>query len=185
MVVPPKVLDDFPANFVSSFHLPADRTGVLSKMVRQFPNLTLLDISALMQKVRTIMDRVTLAVEFVFLFTLIAGLVVLWSAIQSTQDERLFEGAILRTLGATRRQLLMGVAAEFVTLGLLAGLLAAFAASAVGFVLADQIFHLPYKPGTGIWLAGLLGGALGVGITGTLGARSVITRPPLYTLRRA
>ena len=138
-----------------------------------------------MSKVRSIMDRVTMAVEFVFLFTLIAGLVVLWAAVQSTQDERLYEGAILRTLGASRRQLMLGVAAEFVTLGLLAGLLAAFSASIVGFVLAEQIFHLTYKPDLVIWLAGLFGGAIGIGVTGTLGARSVVTHPPLYTLRRA
>jgi putative ABC transport system permease protein len=185
MVVPPGVLDDFPANYITSFHLPPSRPELLGNMIQRFPNLTVLDITALMGKVRNIMDRVTLAVEFVFLFTLIAGLLVLWAAIQSTQDERLYEGAILRTLGASRRQLLLGVAAEFITLGVLAGLLAAFSSSLIGYVLAEQIFHLPYKPNLAIWLAGLVGGALGVGITGTLGARSVITHPPLYTLRRA
>ena len=185
MVVPPGVLDDFPANYVTSFHLPPGKPALLGNMIQRFPNLTVLDITALMGKVRNIMDRVTLAVEFVFLFTLVAGLLVLWAAIQSTQDERLYEGAILRTLGASRRQLLLGLAAEFVTLGLLAGLLAAFSSSLIGYVLAEQIFHLPYKPNVAIWFAGLIGGALGVGVTGTLGARSVITRPPLYTLRRA
>ena len=185
MLVPPGVLDDFPANYITSFHLPSGKPELLGNMIQRFPNLTALDITALMGKVRNIMDRVTLAVEFVFLFTLIAGLLVLWAAIQSTQDERLYEGAILRTLGASRRQLLLGVAAEFVTLGLLAGLLAALSASLIGYVLAEQIFHLPYKFNAVIWLVGLVGGALGVGITGTLGARSVITRPPLYTLRRA
>ncbi len=185
MVVPPGVLDDFPSNYITSFHLPNDHSSLLTDLVRKFPNLTVLDISALMSKVRSIMDRVTMAVEFVFLFTLIAGLVVLWAAVQSTQDERLYEGAILRTLGASRRQLMLGVAAEFVTLGLLAGLLAAFSASIVGFVLAEQIFHLTYKPDLVIWLAGLFGGAIGIGVTGTLGARSVVTHPPLYTLRRA
>jgi putative ABC transport system permease protein len=184
MVVPPGVLDDFPSNYVTSFHLPKGNTRLLTDLIRKFPNLTVIDISALMTKVRGIMDRVTLAVEFVFLFTLAAGLVVLWAAIQSTQDERLHDGAILRTLGASRRQLLLGVAAEFVTLGLLAGLLAAFSASAIGFVLAEQIFHLTYKPNLVIWLAGLIGGAVGIGLIGTLGARSVATHPPLYTLRR-
>lgn len=185
MVVPPGVLDDFPANYITSFHLPPGKPALLGNMIQRFPNLTVLDITALMGKVRNIMDRVTLAVEFVFLFTLIAGLLVLWAAIQSTQDERLYEGAILRTLGASRRQLLLGVAAEFITLGVLAGVLAAFSSSLIGYVLAEQIFHLPYKFNVAIWFAGLIGGALGVGITGTLGARSVITRPPLYTLRRA
>ena len=184
MVVPPGVLDNFPSNYVTSFHLPKGDTSLLTDLVRKFPNLTVIDVSALMAKVRGIMDRVTLAVEFVFLFTLAAGLVVLWAAIQSTQDERLHEGAILRTLGASRQQLLLGVAAEFVTLGLLAGLLAAFSASVIGFVLAEQIFHLTYKPDLAIWLAGLIGGAVGIGLTGTLGARSVAMHPPLYTLRR-
>ncbi len=184
MVTPPGVLENFPASFITSFLLPPGEPGVLSRLVKRFPNFTVIDISALMTKVRSIMDRVTVAVEFVFLFTLAAGITVLLAAIQATQDERRYEGAILRTLGASRSQLMQGIAAEFATLGMLAGLLAAFSASAVGYVLAQQVFHLTYRPGIELWVVGVLGGALGIGIAGTLGVRSVVNQPPMKTLQR-
>jgi putative ABC transport system permease protein len=184
MVAQPGILDDFPASYITSFHLDRDSTDLLARLVRQFPNLTVIDVSAIMGKVRTIMERVTLAVEYVFLFTLLAGVVVLWAAIQATQDERRHEGAILRALGASRRQLVTGMAAEFATLGALAGILAVLAATATGFVLATEVFHLPYRFNPHIGWIGIAAGVLGIGITGTLGARTVLRHPPLHTLRR-
>jgi putative ABC transport system permease protein len=122
-------------------------------------------------------------VEYVFLFTLLAGITVLYSAIQSTQDERLYESALLRTLGASRRHVLKGLLAEFSALGLLAGTLAALAASVAGLVLARQVFELQYLINPWLWVIGLVGGALGVGLFGVLGARFVLNRPPLQSLR--
>jgi len=133
--------------------------------------------------VRTIMDRVNLSVQYVFVFTLLAGLVVLYAAIQASRDERLYEGALLRTLGASRAQLWQGLAAEFLALGLLAGLLAALAASVTGFVLARQVFDLDYSFNPWVFAWGLGGGALGVGLFGLWGTRAVVRRPPLATLR--
>ena len=183
VVAPPGLLDDYPATWITSFHLAAAKRNVLAALVRSFPNITLIDVDALMTKVRDIMDRVNLSVQYVFLFTLFAGLTVLYSAIQSTQDERLYESALLRTLGASRAHVLKGLAAEFVVLGLLAGVLAAFAASLAGFILARQVFHLAYTFNPWLWLVGLAGGALGVGLFGILGARFVLNRPPLQSLR--
>jgi putative ABC transport system permease protein len=108
---------------------------------------------------------------------------VLYAAIQATQDERLHETAILRTLGASRARLLAGLLAEFALLGLLAGLLAAFAASAAGLVLARQVFQLSYTVNPMLWLIGPLAGALGIGLFGFLGTRRVLNVPPLTTLR--
>jgi putative ABC transport system permease protein len=183
VVAPPGVLEDYPATFMTSFHLPSDGRQPLAQLVRAFPNVTVIDVDALMTKVRSIMDRVNLSVQYVFLFTLLAGLTVLYSAIQSTQDERLYESALLRTLGASRAHVLKGLLAEFGALGLLAGLLAAFAASLAGLVLARQVFHLDYLVNPWLWGAGLAGGALGVGLFGILGARFVLNRPPLQSLR--
>jgi putative ABC transport system permease protein len=183
VVAPPGVLEDYPATFITSFHLPAGERGLLAALVRSFPNVTLIDVDAIMTKVRAIMERVNLSVQYVFLFTLFAGLTVLYSAIQSTQDERLYESALLRTLGASRAHVLKGLAAEFVALGLLAGVLAAFAASLAGLVLARQVFHLAYVASPWLWALGLAGGALGVGLFGILGARFVLSRPPLQSLR--
>jgi len=183
VVAPPGVLEDYPATFMTSFHLASGERERLGQLVRAFPNVTVIDVDAIMSKVRVIMDRVNLSVQYVFLFTLLAGLTVLYSAIQSTQDERLYESALLRTLGASRAHVLKGLAAEFGALGLLSGTLAAFAASLAGLVLARQVFQLDYLVNPWLWVVGLVGGALGVGLFGILGARFVLNRPPLATLR--
>lgn len=183
VIAPPGLLDDYPATWITSFHLPETERSLLAPLVRAFPNVTLIDVDAIMTRVRAIMERVNQSVEYVFLFTLFAGLTVLYSAIQSTQDERLYESALLRTLGASRLHVLKGLLAEFLTLGLLAGILAAFAASVAGFVLAREVFRLAWTFNPWLWVAGMLGGALGVGLFGVLGARFVLNRPPMQTLR--
>lgn len=136
-----------------------------------------------MGKVREIMDRVIAAVEYVFLFTLAAGLVVLYAAIQATQDERCFESAVLRTLGARRAVVRQSLLAEFATLGLLAGLLAAAAATLTGYGLAVQVFDFPYHGSPWIWLLGGGAGLLGVGLAGLLGVRPALAQSPWRALR--
>jgi putative ABC transport system permease protein len=110
---------------------------------------------------------------------------VLLAAVQATRDERLFESAVLRTLGARRGVVLQGVAAEFTALGLLAGTLAAIGAAAIGYAVATQLFRLDFVPGITLWLGGLVAGALVVGVSGTLAVRSVINQSPVATLRGA
>jgi putative ABC transport system permease protein len=122
-------------------------------------------------------------VQYVFLFTLLAGLTVLVASVQATRDERRYESAMLRTLGASRRVVFQGVAAEFAALGALAGLLASAGATAAGWFVARELFDLAYTPGAMIWIAGLAGGALLVGVAGVLAARSVVTHPPINALR--
>jgi putative ABC transport system permease protein len=139
-VVPPGVLEDKPSNWVTSVYLGMEQRQQLGQLVRAFPNITLIDVDTIMQRVRSIMDRVTLAVEFIFLFTLLAGLAVLYAAIQANQDERRFENAVLRTLGARKKTLMFGLFAEFATLGALSGLLAGLAATALAWLLAATIF---------------------------------------------
>ena len=183
VVAPPALLQDQPATFISSFHLAADQRDVLVELVRRFPSVTVLDVDALVTKVRQIMEQAVVGVEYVFLFTLLAGVVVLVAAVQSTMDERRFETAIIRTLGGRRLMLWQGLASEFVTLGLLAGLVAAVLSSAVGFVVAREIFQLQYQGDAGVWIVGMLGGGLGTGLVGLLSARGAIEQSPLRTLR--
>jgi putative ABC transport system permease protein len=130
------------------------------------------------------MDRAALAVQYVFLFTLLAGVTVLLAAVQSTRDERAYESAMLRTLGASRRVVLAGVATEFTALGVLSGLLAAVGATVGGWVLATELFNLKYHFDPTVWLVGTVLGVVLVGGTGTLAARSVIRQPPVSTLRQ-
>jgi len=185
VVTSPNVLAHIPATAVTSFHLPQDRRGLLLDLVRAFPTVTVIDVDALLGKVREIMDRATVGVEYVFLFTLLAGITVLYAAVQATLDERRYETAILRTLGAGRGRVLKGLAAEFLVLGSLAGVLAALAAAGIGAVVADRILQLSYRPDSTIWIAGLLGGALVVTAAGVLGTHRVVTQPPMDSLRRA
>jgi putative ABC transport system permease protein len=137
----------------------------------------------LLDQVRRAMSRATLAVQYVFLFTLAAGLMVLLAAIQATRDERVFESAVLRTLGAGQGVVLKGIAAEFVALGLLAGLIAAVGAGTLARLIATRVFEIDYLPGPGLLLLGLAAGAGIVGLSGTLALRKVVTTPPLASLR--
>ena len=185
VVFSPGVLDDVTGTLITSVHLRPEHRPALVQLVQSFPEVTIIDIDALLSQVRSVMDRAAAAVQYVFLFTLAAGLMVLLAAVQATRDERRYESAMLRTLGASRRVVFEGLAAEFTVLGALAGLLAAAGASAVGFFLAREVFNLDYTPRAVVWLAGILGGALLVGAAGLLATRSVVNQPPVTTLRRA
>ncbi|MEM7017075.1 MAG: FtsX-like permease family protein [Pseudomonadota bacterium] len=183
VVLSPDTLSQVSALYISSFHLPEENNTFLTNLVRSFPSITVMNVKALMEEIRTIMDRATLAVEFVFSLTLLAGVLVLYAAIQASREERLHEGAILRTLGAGRRQVLAGIIAEFTTLGALAGLLAATVAAIIANVLAVEVFELPYQFNIWLWIIGISGGALGVGLAGIMATRSLLDRPPSETLR--
>jgi putative ABC transport system permease protein len=183
VVSPPGTLDGYPASFVTSFHLPAERAALMDLLVKRFPNLLVIDVAAVLGQVQRIMDQLVRAVEFVFLFGLLAGLVVLFAAISATHDERVYDAAVLRTVGATGRQLLAAQAAEFVAIGALAGTLAAIGASALGMVLATQVLSVPYAIDPWVWGAGLIGGTLGVLLAGLAGTRRVLSTPPMEIFR--
>ena len=183
VLTPPGVINEYPASYITSFYIPEDKFNVLNQLVQHFPNFTIINVSAILNQVRDIIQRVSDAIQYVFLFTLLAGMMVLYAAIQTTHDERVRESAVLRTLGANHRQLMLGLVSEFVTLGLLSGLIAALAASVLGYVLAAHVLHVPYSFDPWIWFFGLVGGGVGVGLAGYLGTRSTLNRPPLPTLR--
>jgi putative ABC transport system permease protein len=183
LVFPPGLLDGAAGTYMTSVYLtPAERPA-LADLVRQFPTVSVFDVDAILKQIRDIMDRASLAVQYVFLFTLAAGIVVLLAAVQSTRDERRYESAMLRTLGASRGTVLKGVAAEFSALGFLSGTLAAFGATGVGWILAHRLFSLQFEIDPWVWVLGLLCGTLLVGASGTLATRRVVNTPPIATLR--
>jgi putative ABC transport system permease protein len=137
-----------------------------------------------MRQVQSIVDRVSRAIEFVFLFTLAGGLLVLQAAVAATQDERRFDAAVLRTLGASRRQLQSAQIAEFLLLGALSGLVAAAGATAIGWALADRVFKVPFDANPLVWVYGVAGGAIAVVIAGWLGTRNIVQQPPLAVIRQ-
>jgi putative ABC transport system permease protein len=183
VVTPPAVLDPFPATYVTSFHLPADQSARMDRLVKRFPNLLVIDVTAILDQIKRIMDQVVGAVEFVFLFGLLAGGVVLFAAISATQDERAFDAAILRTLGATGRQMLAVSVAEFAAIGALAGLLAAIGATILGYFLASRVLNVAYTIDPMVWAVGLIGGMAGVLLAGLLGTLRVVRTPPMTIFR--
>ncbi len=183
LVFPPGLLDGAAGTYMTSVYLTAAQRPALVDLVRQFPTVSVFDVDAILRQIRDIMDRASLAVQYVFLFTLAAGVVVLLAAVQSTRDERRYESAILRTLGASRATVLQGVAAEFSALGFLSGTLGAFGASVVGWIVARRLFSLQFTPDPWVWVIGLVCGTILVGVSGTLATRRVVNTPPIVSLR--
>jgi len=184
VIAAPALLQGQPVSFITSFYAPPERTAMLNDLVREFPNLVVIDVAQVMAQVQRLMDQAADAVQFMFLFTLAAGLAVLHTAIAGTRDEREYEAAVMRVLGARRGQVLSVQFAEFALIGALAGLLAAAAASVLGHLLADRVLHVPYLGTPWIWPLAVAGGGLGIAASGLLGLRRLFAAPPLQTLRR-
>ena len=183
-IASPGLLDGRPASLIASFHLPSSEHDFTTRLVAAFPNLSVIDVTAVLAQIQSMMDRLIAVVQFVFGFAVLAGLVVLWAALQSTHDEREYELAMLRTLGARNRQLRHALLAEFAALGAIAGVLAGGGATAIGWVLGNQAFKLTdYVPGTSAMVLGALIGCTGVILAGWLGTRALLKRPPLASLR--
>ncbi|WP_171963188.1 ABC transporter permease [Bordetella trematum] len=184
-ILSPAALADKPQSWITAFHLPPERAAVLRDLVREFPNLTVFDVGAILAQLQTVLEEVVAAVQLLFLFTVGAGVLVLATALSSTRDERLREAAILRALGATRAQLARAQRLELMAIGALAGLLAAAGAWAVAWLLSTQVFEFALTPSLWPWLAGLAGGMGAAGLAGMLALRGVLRAPPLVTLRDA
>lgn len=182
MVFPPAVIDRFPATWITSFYLDKNGKSVLRELVARYPAVTVLEMDLVIEQVGRIFRQVTLAVEYVLMFTLLAGFAVLFAALQASQDDRLYEGALLRALGGSRRQLRAGHLAEFTALGALAGLLAAMGAECLAWVLYSEVLHLEYSFQWPVWITAPVAGALLIGAAGYWGTRSVVERSPMLLL---
>ncbi|UYB51561.1 FtsX-like permease family protein [Xanthomonas sp. AM6] len=176
-------VQDAPYNLISAFHLPRGSAAQLSGLSRTYPNVSLLDIDAILGRVREVIDRVAQAVQLVMGFSLLAGALVLLAALQATAGERRYDSAVLRTLGARRGQLRGAVLVEFGALGLLAAILAVGAAAGIGVVVAKQAFELTLSPPWPALLLGGLGGVLLSLLAGWSGTRRILRTPPALALR--
>lgn len=184
MVFSPGALDGLPSTLLTSFHLPVEQRAQLRNLTRAFPAMTLLEVEAILEQLRDILQQVTLAVEYVLLFVLLAGFTVLFASLQSTLDTRLYEGALLRTLGARRELLRRANRLEFSLLGALAGLLAVVAAELITWLLYRFALDLQWQPHYLLWLAVPVTGALLIGIAGALGTRAVVNQSPMQLINR-
>lgn len=183
VIASPGALDGYSASYITAVSVPAGDAAFTRDLVGQFPNLSVVDVEAVLKQVRGTAEQVSQVVQVVFWFSLAAGLLVLMAAVSASQDERLLEGGVMRVLGGSRRQLRLAQASEFAAIGLLAGLVAAIAASVLSGVVATQVFDLPWKAN---WQLAAIGG--GLGMLAALGAglfatRKVLDAPPSVTLR--
>ncbi|MEF8702948.1 MAG: FtsX-like permease family protein [Candidatus Accumulibacter sp. UW26] len=183
VLTPPAVLDGYPASWITSFYLPPEKATFVNRLVHEFPNLTVIDVAAILRQLQSIMDQVARAVQFVFLFTLVAGVIVLHAALATAAEERRYELAVMRALGARREQLRRALLGEFAVIGGLSGLIAALGAISVGQFLARQVFR--FEVAVNLWLPPLAicAGALLVTAAGWFAATRLLQSPPLEVLR--
>lgn len=181
----PGLLEGTQGTWMTAAHLDATNPKTIAELVRRFPSVSVFNVDELLRQVRSVIDKALAAVQSVFLFTLLAGLVVLIAAVQASREERRYESAMLRTLGANRSTVLKGLLAEFAALGVLSGILASAGASVAGVYVARRVLQIPYTPDPWVWVYGLAGGGLLVCFAGWLATRSVVNQPPVLTLRGA
>ncbi|WP_223462506.1 MULTISPECIES: ABC transporter permease [unclassified Pseudomonas] len=182
MIFQPGTLKDLPATYLTSFYLAPGHDQQIVDLSRAFPAVTILQVEALLEQLRSILAQVTLAVEYVLLFVLAAGMAVLFSGLQATLDERIRQGALLRALGAERQLLVKARRIEFGLLGAVSGLLAALGSEVVSWVLYRYAFDLPWHPHPWLMLLPLLGAVL-IGGAGVFGTRRALNASPLTVLR--
>ena len=181
---PVAAMPDAPVTFMSAFKAPPD-SGFDNALVSRFPNITTVDMTSTLGQIQRVLDQVIRAVEFLFAFTLAAGLVVLFAAVTATREERAQEFAIMRAVGAKNSLLRQVQRAELMGVGLLAGFLASVVAAAVGWALAKYVFDFAWTVSLWVPVLGSLSGALLALAAGWWGLREVLRRPVVETLRRA
>ncbi len=182
LLTTPGALPDTPTTWLTSFYLPEAQRTAMRELNQAFPNVTALDLTALMAQVRNIIDRIVQAMEFVFLFTLAAGLTVMLAAMEASRDERRREIALLRALGATRQRIRHSLLTELALLGALAGAVATLAAHLIGSLIAAQVFSLSYGFNPWLLIYGCGGGAILVAALGWMSLRQTVNVSPSHVL---
>ncbi|MBU1235218.1 MAG: FtsX-like permease family protein [Gammaproteobacteria bacterium] len=177
VVAPPGLLEGYPASYITSFHLPSGRGSLVTDLVRAFPNITVIDVAAVIRQLQDSFDQVARAVQALFGLALVAGLIVLYAALQAGFDERQRELAVMRALGARQRQLRQVLLAEFAALGTVSGLLAGMGAAGIAWALATFVFRLDYLPSPWLPIVGMVAGTVGVIFAGMSATRDMLRKP--------
>jgi putative ABC transport system permease protein len=185
VIMEPALLRDAPQSLITAFYLPPAQSALTDELVRAFPNLTVINTDQVLGQIRSMLDQVIAAAQFLFAFALAAGVLVLYTALAVSQDERVREAALLRALGASRSQLSRAQAAEMLLVGALAGALAAAGAAAVAWALAHFVFEFTFVPRPWIAVAGILGGMAAAWLGAWSGMRRILETPPMTSLREA
>ena len=183
VLVSPGALEGLQGSAITAIHLPPGRDGFTRALLDRFANLSVIDVDAILKQVRSTVDQVSTVVEAVFLVALLAGALVLLAAVGASQDERLREGAVMRVLGGSRRQLRLAQAGEFAALGLISGLVAAIASTVLAGVVAVHVLELPWTPDPRLAATGALVGVIVALLAGLWATRRILDAPPSVTLR--
>ncbi|MGD8829448.1 MAG: ABC transporter permease [Pseudomonadales bacterium] len=183
IIFSPGALEGFPATWMTSFYLKPENKRFLNDLLSRFPTITVIEVDAIIAQVQSIIARVTQAVELVLGLVLASGCLVLIASIQASRDARMAEHALIRTLGGTRRLITGSLTAEFLALGLFAGIVAVVGAEVTVFILQSQVFGLRATLHPWLWLAGPAIGAVLILTVGLLGTRRLVSAPPISVLR--
>jgi putative ABC transport system permease protein len=183
MVFSPGSLESYPVTYLTSFYLPESKKSVLNQLLKNYPAMTILEVDLILKQFKTILTQLTQALTYLLYFALMAGFTVLFSAIYSTLDNRIYESALLRTFGAGRRLLTTTHIIEFSLLGFVSGLLSVVISETLLYGLYSKALQMDYSPTWYLWLALPLIGASAVGLAGWWGVRHVANSPPLRVLR--
>lgn len=183
MMFYPGSLEGYPRTYLTSFFLPSTNKLGLNRMIKRFPAVTVLEVDFILERFRMIINQVSASVEFILVFAVLAGFTVLFAAVRSSIDTRIFEGSLLRALGASRQLLRTSRLVEFCGLGFLSGLLAAITAELITWALYSYAFQLEYHVNWLVWMITPIVGALSIGMAGYLGTRVVLNESPTKVLR--
>ncbi len=181
-VTPPGILTQYPASYISSFHLPVGADQQLNQLIKAYPNLTVIDVAALMQQVRGIMQKMSAAIEYVFIFSLIAGMAVLYAALVATREERVREATLMRVFGASRRQAASAFLTEFLLIGTAAALIATLSANALAYYVSHHVLDIGFDWNISLALTATLCAMFTVPAAAWLGLRSYLNIPPRQLL---
>lgn len=185
VILTPGLMQGLPETYITAFHLPESQARLGNELVARFPNITIVNTELILRQVQGVLDQVIAAVQFLFVFTLAAGVTVLYAALAGTRDERRRDAGLLKALGAPAATVRQTQYAEFLVVGGLAGLLAGLGAVVVGWVLARFVFDFAYVFNPWIVPVGVVSGMLCAFAGGWLGLRDVLRQPALATLREA
>lgn len=184
MIFSTNVLADFPATYITSLHIPDHKKTAIQTFLAQYPTISVIDVEAMINQLKSVIEQVSVAIEFILILVVIAGSLVLVAQVQASMEERERELAILRTLGAKGSLLQAATVLEFVILGAIAGLLASAAMEVAVYVLQTQIFDMQPSLHLSYWLLGILLGAGFVGMIGLLSCWRLLKLSSLTLIRR-
>ncbi|MDT7848549.1 FtsX-like permease family protein [Methylophilus sp. VKM B-3414] len=182
-VTPPQVLDNYAANYLTSFHLPAGKEDALNQLVKTFPNLTIINVAAVLEQIQSLISKMSYAIEFVFGFSLLAGLAVLYAALMATREERVRESTLMRVLGASRKQVVLAMLVEFLCIGLLASIVATIFTNIAAYALATRVLEMDYQFNAWLTMQALLAAMVLVPLSAWLVARHQFNQPPRALLQ--